>query len=144
MKTKLFAISGLLFLFGCPQEGGQTQPQQQQPQQAQPAQPAQQAQTQAAQQPAEQQAQPTQVAANGNDEGKKLFLMGCANCHGPDGTGAMMRAMMPKIGDLTSPELHSRMKDADITTLITTGRDKMPPFGGVFNVIALSPVRAGA
>ena len=58
--------------------------------------------------------------------------MACANCHGPDGTGAMMRQMMPKIGDLTSPEMHGRMKDADITALITTGRDKMPPFGSVF------------
>lgn len=55
----------------------------------------------------------------------------CANCHGPDGTGAMMRAMLPKIGDLTSAEMHARMKDEDIATLVTNGRDKMPPFGAI-------------
>ena len=40
--------------------------------------------------------------------------------------------MLPKIGDLTSAEMHARLKDEDIAALITTGRDKMPPFGGVF------------
>lgn len=54
--------------------------------------------------------------------------MACANCHGPDGTGAMMRQMMPKIGDLSSAELHGRMSDEDIFNLATNGRDKMPAF----------------
>ncbi len=61
-------------------------------------------------------------------DGRRFFLMACANCHGPDGTGAMMRQMMPKIGDLTSAELHGRMSDEDILNLATNGRDKMPAF----------------
>jgi mono/diheme cytochrome c family protein len=65
-------------------------------------------------------------------EGKRLFLVACANCHGPDGTGQMMRQMMPKIGDLTSAELHGRMSDADIIALATNGRDKMPAFKDTF------------
>lgn len=75
---------------------------------------------------------PVAAAANPGDptlaEGRKLFMMACANCHGPDGTGAMMRQMMPKIGDLTSAELHGRLSDADIINLATNGRDKMPAF----------------
>jgi mono/diheme cytochrome c family protein len=66
------------------------------------------------------------------DEGKRLYFTACANCHGPDGTGAMMRQMLPKIGDLTSVEMHGRLKDEDIATLIANGRDKMPPFGSIF------------
>ena len=44
----------------------------------------------------------------------------------------MMRQALPKIGDLTSPEVHARMKDEDIIALIKTGRDKMPAFGDMF------------
>lgn len=66
------------------------------------------------------------------DSGKRLFLTVCANCHGFDGTGAQMRMAMPKIGDLTSPEMHARMKDDDIAKLVENGRDKMPAFGTMF------------
>ncbi len=42
-----------------------------------------------------------------------------------------MRSMLPKIGNLTSAELHGRMSDADIQTLIGTGRGKMPGMSGI-------------
>ncbi|MBK6690148.1 MAG: cytochrome c [Deltaproteobacteria bacterium] len=73
---------------------------------------------------------PPAAPAPGGDlaDGRRFYLMACANCHGPDGTGAMMRQMMPKIGDLTSAELHNRMSDEDIFNLATNGRDKMPAF----------------
>jgi mono/diheme cytochrome c family protein len=71
-------------------------------------------------------------AASPLDQGKKLFMTGCMNCHGPDGTGALMRAMLPNIGDLSSPELHARLKDDDIEKMIMNGKDKMPPFKDVF------------
>lgn len=78
----------------------------------------------------------TAVAASAQgpsvEEGKRLFLGICAQCHGPDGSGAMMRQMMPKIGDLTSPELHGRLTDDQIAELIKNGRDKMPPMGQMF------------
>lgn len=74
------------------------------------------------------------AAAAGGDvaAGKKLFLTACANCHGVDGTGAMMRKALPKIGDLTSPEMHQRMSDEDIAKLVREGRNKMPAFGSMF------------
>ena len=141
MRLKLLvSIAGCLFFFGCPQETQQTgqNPNAQQPAQPATSQPAQPTNT-AVQQPATTQPATTTgqtgqpaTAAGGTDEGKKLYMTGCANCHGPDGTGAMMRAMLPKIGDLTSAEMHARMKDEDIAALIANGREKMPPFGGVF------------
>ena len=73
------------------------------------------------------------IAQKDGGEGKVLFLKACANCHGTDGTGSMMRKMMPKIGDLTSAELHGRMSDSDIKTLIKEGREQMPPFGTVYS-----------
>jgi mono/diheme cytochrome c family protein len=66
------------------------------------------------------------------EQGKKLFISGCANCHGMDGTGSLMRGMMPNIGDLTSPDLHNKLKDEDIEKTIGNGKDKMPPFKEVF------------
>jgi mono/diheme cytochrome c family protein len=76
----------------------------------------------------------TAAAETGGDlaAGKRLFLTACANCHGPDGTGELMRQALPKIGNLTSAEMHARLKDEDIIKLIQTGRDKMPAFGTMF------------
>jgi mono/diheme cytochrome c family protein len=61
-------------------------------------------------------------------DGKALFMRACGVCHGIDGTGNAMRAVMPKIGDLTSPELHGRMNDEQMLATIVNGKDKMPPF----------------
>jgi mono/diheme cytochrome c family protein len=77
-------------------------------------------------------AQATPPTASPLEQGKKLFISGCANCHGMDGTGSLMRGMMPNIGDLTSPELHNKLKDEDIERTISNGKDKMPPFKEVF------------
>ncbi len=75
----------------------------------------------------------TANAGGGDAEaGKKLFMTACANCHGPDGTGQMMRQMMPQIGNLTLPETHAKYDDAAFAKLITEGRNKMPAFGSVF------------
>ncbi len=63
-------------------------------------------------------------------EAKALFVRACGPCHGLDGTGDQIRAMLPKVGNLTSAELHGRMSDADIEALMMTGRGKMPPFAG--------------
>jgi mono/diheme cytochrome c family protein len=66
--------------------------------------------------------------------GKRLYLTACANCHGPDGTGSMMRQALPTIGDLGSPEMHGRLSDEAIIDIISNGRNnKMPAFGGMFN-----------
>ncbi|MEQ8278680.1 MAG: cytochrome c [Deltaproteobacteria bacterium] len=65
-------------------------------------------------------------------KGKALFMTACANCHGPDGSGEMMRQMMPNIGNLTLASTHDKYDDAAIAQLITNGRGKMPAFGSVF------------
>ena len=72
--------------------------------------------------------------AKGGDAeaGKRLFMTACANCHGPDGTGQMMRQMMPNIGNLTLPATHAKYDDAAFAELIKNGRGKMPAFGSVF------------
>jgi mono/diheme cytochrome c family protein len=75
----------------------------------------------------------TRAAEAPTADGQKLYMRICIQCHGPDGTGQMMRAMYPKIGDLTSSELHGRMSDDQIAQLIKTGRDKMPPLGGALS-----------
>ncbi len=67
------------------------------------------------------------------EQGQKLYLKACANCHGPDGSGRVMRKMLPSIGDHTSPALHARLKDEDIAHLIKKGKGKMPGFGEVFD-----------
>jgi mono/diheme cytochrome c family protein len=135
IQSAALAALGLAFVVSaCPQDMAKSADPAKTVQPGQTAQPAQPA-SQQAQQPAEQPAeQPKEaVAAVPTAEaGKALYMQGCANCHGLDGSGAAMRAMMPKLGDLTSAEMHGRMKDADIETLITNGRDKMPPFGSVF------------
>lgn len=53
-----------------------------------------------------------------------------------------MRAMLPKIGDLTAAETHARMDDAAMTELITKGRGKMPPLGGALNPDQINAVIA--
>jgi mono/diheme cytochrome c family protein len=121
MRKSLGLIA--LLLVGCPVENTGTQ------QATPPPTPA----TQAAPPPAAPATQ-TVTTEGGADvaAGKRLYLTACANCHGPDGTGAMMKQVLPKIGDLGSPEMHGRLKDEDIINLVKTGRDKMPAFGTMF------------
>ena len=56
-----------------------------------------------------------------------LFKSKCAACHGADGTGS---AMGKKLGvlDLHGAEVQ-KMSDAELTNVVTNGRDKMPAFG---------------
>jgi len=52
----------------------------------------------------------------------------CAMCHGPDGKGDT--AMGKKFGlkDMGSADVQGK-SDADLTTIITKGKDKMPEYG---------------
>ena len=72
-------------------------------------------------------AQPAAVGAKSDPaKGKSHYMRACAPCHGLDGSGAQMRTMLPKIGDLTSDSTHARMSDNEIVNLIKKGRGKMP------------------
>ncbi|MFK7988461.1 MAG: cytochrome c [Sandaracinaceae bacterium] len=63
-----------------------------------------------------------------------LFNRSCASCHGTDGRGggpgAPPGAQMP---DLTVPAWHDGNTDADITAVISNGRNMMPAFGEQLN-----------
>ncbi|HSP34348.1 MAG TPA: cytochrome c [Thermoanaerobaculia bacterium] len=60
------------------------------------------------------------------EDGAALFKARCAGCHAADGSASPMGK---KLGakPLGSPEIQ-KLSDADITTAITTGKGKMPPF----------------
>src|ERR1700745_3829974 len=49
----------------------------------------------------------------------------CAMCHGPDGKGETAMGKMLKVKDFSSEELQ-KMSDADLTSLISSGKGKMP------------------
>jgi cytochrome c6 len=58
-----------------------------------------------------------------------LFKSKCAGCHAADGTGS---AMGKKMGahDFTSAEVQG-MSDAQLTDIITNGKNKMPKYGSL-------------
>jgi cytochrome c6 len=56
-----------------------------------------------------------------------LYKSKCAACHGADGTGSPMGKKMGA-HDFTSADVQE-MSDADLTDVITNGKDKMPKYG---------------
>ena len=65
----------------------------------------------------------------GAQDGSALFKSKCAACHAPDGTGS---AMGKKMGahDFTSADVQ-KMSDAELTDIITNGKNKMPKYGSL-------------
>ncbi|MFZ0760841.1 MAG: cytochrome c [Candidatus Sulfotelmatobacter sp.] len=60
---------------------------------------------------------------------ENLFKSRCAGCHGADGTGT---AMGKKMGahDFTTAEVQG-MSDAQLTSIITNGKNKMPKYASL-------------
>jgi mono/diheme cytochrome c family protein len=58
---------------------------------------------------------------------ESLFKGKCAMCHGPDGAGKTMMGEKLKIPDLHSADVQKK-SDADLKTVIATGKDKMPGY----------------
>ena len=58
-----------------------------------------------------------------------LFKSKCAACHSADGTGS---AMGKKMGahDFTTADVQ-KMSDAELTDIITNGKNKMPKYGSL-------------
>ena len=50
----------------------------------------------------------------------------CAMCHGPDGKGDTATGKVMKVKDFSSEEVQ-KMSDADLTSVISSGKSKMPP-----------------
>jgi mono/diheme cytochrome c family protein len=60
------------------------------------------------------------------DDSATLYKAKCAACHGPDGAGT---AVGTKLGahDLRSADVQ-KMSDAELTEIITNGKNKMPAY----------------
>lgn len=66
------------------------------------------------------------VTAWGADDATvKLFQAKCASCHAADGSGTSVVGKALKVKDIRDPEVQ-KASDADLTTLIAKGKDKMP------------------
>ena len=62
------------------------------------------------------------------DDAAALFKTKCAACHGPDGKGETTMGKAMKLHDLASADVQ-KQSDADLTTIISTGKNKMPAYG---------------
>jgi mono/diheme cytochrome c family protein len=70
----------------------------------------------------------TCVPTQAQDAGAALYKTKCAACHGADGKGDTAAGKANKIRDLGSAEVQAQ-SDADLTTIITSGKGKMPAYG---------------
>lgn len=67
----------------------------------------------------------TSVHPQGSTE--KNYSAKCATCHGADGHAASPAGKALKARDFHAPEVQSE-SDADMTTIIAKGKNKMPAF----------------
>jgi cytochrome c6 len=67
------------------------------------------------------------LPAHAQNASDALYKSKCAACHGADGTGS---AMGKKMGahDFTTADVQG-MSDAELATIITNGKNKMPKYG---------------
>jgi len=67
------------------------------------------------------------LPAHAQNASDALYKSKCAACHGADGTGS---ATGKKMGahDFTTADVQG-MSDADLATIITNGKNKMPKYG---------------
>jgi cytochrome c6 len=68
------------------------------------------------------------VPARAQDAGTTLYKTKCAACHGADGKGETTIGKANKIRDLGSADVQQQ-SDADLTTIISSGKGKMPAYG---------------
>jgi len=67
------------------------------------------------------------LSAHAQNAADALYKSKCAACHGADGTGS---ATGKKMGahDFTTADVQG-MSDAELSTIVTNGKNKMPPYG---------------
>jgi mono/diheme cytochrome c family protein len=66
------------------------------------------------------------AAAEDSAAGAAVYKSKCVTCHGPDGGGTAVGKSL-KVADLRSAEVQSR-SDAELTQVISDGKDNMPGF----------------
>ena len=62
-------------------------------------------------------------------DAQKLYTAKCASCHGADGTANTPVGKALKTRDFHSPDVQKE-SDADLTAIVTKGKNKMPAFEG--------------
>jgi cytochrome c6 len=67
--------------------------------------------------------------ARAQNEGANVFKAKCAMCHGADGKGDTSMGKALKIRDLSSSDVQ-KQTDAELTTIISDGKGKMPAYKG--------------
>ena len=70
----------------------------------------------------------TGVSASDAKAGQTIYDKTCKTCHGPDGTpnSSVAKMMKVDIKNLASAEVQAQ-SDADLKTIVTTGKGKMKP-----------------
>jgi cytochrome c6 len=63
------------------------------------------------------------------DDAAALFKGKCAGCHGADGKGDTSMGKMFKLRDFGSVDVQ-KQTDAQLTDIITNGKEKMPAYKG--------------
>jgi mono/diheme cytochrome c family protein len=59
--------------------------------------------------------------------GANIFMQYCIVCHGPDGTGSIMRPAMPPIPNFTNPTWQKDHSDAQLMVSILDGKGTLMP-----------------
>jgi len=67
------------------------------------------------------------LAAQKPSPGAATFKTNCAACHGPDGSSDTPTGKSMNAPDLRSPEVQ-KLSDTEIATVISDGKNAMPPF----------------
>jgi len=67
------------------------------------------------------------LAAQKSSAGAATFKTNCAACHGPDGSSDTPTGKSLNAPDLRSPEVQ-KLSDTEIATVISDGKNAMPPF----------------
>lgn len=75
------------------------------------------------------------------EDGRKLFVQNCAQCHGPDGSGSTAIGKAVGAKDLRSPAAQ-KLSDVEIATQINQGKGNMPPFSGSLNKVNVNDLVA--
>jgi mono/diheme cytochrome c family protein len=69
------------------------------------------------------------AAAKADNDAEATYKAKCAMCHGPDGKGETATGKALKAGSFAAPDV-VKMSDDELATVITKGKNKMPPFDG--------------
>ena len=80
------------------------------------------------------------AAGADNAAGAAVYKSKCVTCHGADGSGTAVGKSL-KVADLRSVEVQSR-PDAELTQIISDGKDNMPGFKGTITDDEITAVLA--